>query len=273
MKSNVAIGQLEKLAKTGAVTSWRLPPKNLRLGSNEVHVWRAWLDVAATQVESLRQSLAGDELARAERFYFRRDRKYFIVARALLRIILGHYLDIEPSQLRFYYSQHGKPVLASDLGADALNFNLSHSDGLALYAVTRGREIGVDIERVQDDLAHEDIAQRFFSPREVSMLRALPTTIQKEAFFKCWTRKEAYIKARGEGILATLSKFSVSVVPDKPAALLSVNGDPQEASFWSLQDLAPGPGFAAALAVEGHNWRIKCYQWPGLYRSSKGVPL
>jgi 4'-phosphopantetheinyl transferase len=270
MEGNLAMGQLEEAPKRGFVISWCLPPKDLLLESDEVHVWCSSLDLEAPQVESLERSLAGDERVRAGRFYFQKDRKYFIVARALLRLILGHYLNIEPGQLRFYYSQYGKPVLAGDYGADSLNFNLSHSNGLALYAVTRGREIGVDIERVQADLAHEDIAEKFFLPREVSMLRALPITMQKEAFFKCWTCKEACIKARGEGILLALGQLDISVAPGKPVALLSVNGDPQEASLWSLQDLAPSPGFVAALAVKGRNWRIKCYQWPKRYRSRKG---
>ncbi len=242
--------------------SWCPPPENLTLGNDEVHVWRAFLDLPASQVQSLQQTLVAEELRRAERYYFQKDREHFIVARGLLRAILGRYLRIEPSQLRFCYGPHGKPELAGQTGGEALRFNVSHSHGLALYALTRDRKIGVDLERIRPDLADEKIAERFFSPREVAVLRALPTNMQPEAFFACWTRKEAYLKARGEGLALCLDQFDVSLAPGEPAALLSTNGDPQEVSRWSLQELDPGPGYVAALAVEGHAWQLKCWQWP-----------
>lgn len=245
------------------IRSWYPPPKVLTLGSDEVHVWRASLDLPASRVRGLQQTLAADERARAERFYFQKDREHFIVARGVLRDILGRYLDMQPGQLRFCYSPNGKPALAREFGGDALRFNLSHSHGLALYAVNSGREIGVDIERIRHDLAKEQIAERFFSPHEVSVLHALPANMQKEAFFTCWTRKEAYIKATGKGLTFPLDIFDVSLVPGEPAALLSTKWDPQEASRWSLQELNPGPGYVAAIAVEGHHWRLKCWQWPG----------
>ena len=231
------------------------------LDNNEVHVWRASLDLTASHVQILQQTLAPDERARAERFYFQKDRAHFIVARGLLRVILGRYLDRPPDQLRFCYNSNGKPALAKEFNRDTLCFNLSHSHGLALFAVTRGRELGVDLERVRPHLADEQIAERFFSPREVAMLRALPTNMRTEAFFNCWTRKEAYIKARGEGLSFPLDQVDVSLAPGEPVALLSAKADPHEASRWSLQELAPGPSYAAALAVEGHDWRLRCWQW------------
>ena len=244
------------------VSLWYPPPKTLMLESDEVHVWRAALDLKASHVQSLQRTLSADERVRAERFYFPQDRGHFIVARGLLRAILGRYLDMEPGQLRFCYSSYGKPALARESSGDALRFNLSHSHGLALYAVTRGRELGVDLEYLHPHLAYEQLAERFFSPREVTVLRALPTNTQQEAFFNCWTGKEAYIKARGEGLTLRLDQFDVSLAPGEPVALLSTNGDPQEASRWLLQKLAPGSGYIAALAVEGHDWRLKCWQWP-----------
>jgi 4'-phosphopantetheinyl transferase len=142
-----------------------------------------------------------------------------------------------------------------------LSFNLTHSHQLALYAVTRRREIGVDLEYVRADFADEQIAERFFSPREVAALRTVPENLLKEAFFHCWTRKEAYVKAKGEGLSIPLDQFDVSLAPGEPALLLSTRDDPQEADRWSLQALFPGSGYVAALAVEGRTWRLKCWQW------------
>jgi len=231
------------------------------LGDEEVHVWRAALDVQATQVQSLRRTLTADERARAERFHFQKDRKHFIVARGLLRTILGRYLDVASRQLRFSYSPYGKPSLASEFNGDALCFNLSHANGLALFAVTRGRQLGIDIERVRADLADEQVAEQFFSLREVAELRTFSGSVRSLAFFNCWTRKEAYIKARGEGLSLPLDQFDVSLAPGGPAILLSTAGNPQEAFRWSLRELTPGAGYVAALVAEGNSWRLRCWQW------------
>jgi 4'-phosphopantetheinyl transferase len=190
-----------------------------------------------------------------------RDREHFIVARGVLRAILGRYLNRVPECLSFSYGARGKPALAGESDTDAIRFSVSHSHGVALYAFTRGREVGIDLERIRCDLAAVEIAERFFSRREVAMLRSLPTAVQHQAFFRCWTRKEAYIKAKGEGLSLPLDQFDVSLAPEEPAAVLGAQRDPSEASRWSLQDLAPAPGYAAALAAEGHGWRLACWQW------------
>lgn len=231
------------------------------LGSNEVQVWRASLHLGASRLDALLATLTADERARAARFHFPKDRDHFIAGRGLLRAILARHLDTDPATLCFRYGRRGKPALAipSDMGA--LRFNLAHSYGLALYAVTRAREVGVDLERMQPRL-EEGIAERFFSPREVAALRALPGDRQREAFFACWTRKEAYLKAKGDGLALGLDQFDVSLAPGEPAALLRTEGDPQEASRWSIRELDPAPGYAAALAVEGRNWHLTCWQWP-----------
>jgi len=252
--------------KAAPITSpgppWRTPPETLVLGSDEVHVWRATLDQTPSQRQRFFHNLAADEQSRAERFYFERDREHFIVARGVLRAILGGYLNRMPACLSFSYSSHGKPALAGGSDGNAIRFSVSHSGGVALYAVTRGREVGIDIERIRSDLAVAEIAERFFSPREVATLRELPTEAQSQAFFCCWTRKEAYIKARGEGLSLPLDQFDVSLAPGEPAAVLGTQRDPSEASRWSLQELTPAPGFVAALAVAGHGWRLTCWQWP-----------
>lgn len=243
---------------------WRPPPDILRLGRDEVHVWRVSLDQTAARVQNHLRTLSPDEQRRAARLYFARDRDHFIVARGVLRTLLGRYLNRDPGQLRFCYNPQGKPTLSRESGGDWLRFNLSHSHGLALVAVTRDREIGVDVEQIRSDLADEQIAERFFSMQEVARLRALPPALQAEAFFNCWTRKEAYMKAQGVGLSLPLDQFDVSLVPGEPAAVLSTRGDPHEASRWSLRELMPGPGYIAALAVKGHDWRLTCWQWTDL---------
>lgn len=176
--------------------------------------------------------------------------------------MLGRYLNIPPEQLRFCYGPYGKPGLAEDSSGVPIRFNMSHSHELALYAVTREREVGIDIEYRREDFASEQIAQQFFSHGEVAALRALPAQAQVEAFFNCWTRKEAYIKATGQGLSLPLDQFDVSLAPGEQAALLSRQDQPQEASRWTLQELAPGDGYAAAVAVEGSGWQLNCWQWP-----------
>ncbi|MCL5670567.1 MAG: 4'-phosphopantetheinyl transferase superfamily protein [Acidobacteria bacterium] len=253
---------MEAVPITSPVPSWRSLPETLMLGSDEVQVWRANLDQTPSQVQSFLHNLAADEQARAERFYFERDREHFIVARGVLRAILGGYLNRAPECLSFCYSAYGKPSLAGESDGDVIRFNVSHSHGIALYAFTRGTAVGIDLERIRFDLAVAEVAGQFFSPQEVAMLRTLPTEEQTLAFFRCWTRKEAYIKARGEGLSLPLDQFDVSLAPGEPAAVLGTQRDPSEASRWSLQELTPAPGFVAALAVAGHDWRLTCWQWP-----------
>ena len=232
------------------------------LRCDEVHVWRATLDQTPSQIQSFRHNLAADEQTRAEQFHFERDRGHFIVARGVLRALLGGYLKRTPERLSFCYNAHGKPALAGESDGDAIRFSVSHSHGVALYAVTRGREVGIDLERIRSDLAVAEIAERFFSRREVAMLRTLSTEEQREAFFRCWTRKEACLKARGEGLSLPLDQIDVSLAPGEPEAVPGTQPDSSEASRWSLLELIPAPGYAAALAVEGHGWHVACWQWP-----------
>jgi 4'-phosphopantetheinyl transferase len=196
---------------------------------------------------------------RAGKYYFKRDRDRFIIARGALRKILSRYLCVAPGQIRFTYSPYGKPALAE--AAHELSFNVSHSHEVALYAVTLGREVGLDVEFIREDFASMEIAEHFFSREEVAALRALPSHLQTLAFFNCWTRKEAYIKARGEGLSHPLDQFAVSCAPGEPAAILSSKSDPLEVSRWWLHELRPGPGYAAALALQGGSRRLSLWQW------------
>ena len=231
-----------------------IPP--LDLPANEVHIWLAKLDDYSAA--SLKLLLAEDELARATRFHFDRDRNHFIVARALLRKLLASYAGVGAAELRFSYAEKGKPSL-EESQQGSLNFNLAHSHGLAIYGFSRGRELGVDLEFIREDLADEKIAERFFSPSEIDELRKLPAELRKQAFFDCWTRKEAYIKARGDGLSMPLDGFDVSLAPGEAAALLRNHKEPGEVTRWSMQSLTVPAGYVAALVAEGHDWQLKTF--------------
>ncbi len=245
----------------GRYQGWLLPPEGLPTWGADVHVWLAELEQPAHLVQRLAGILASTELLRAQRFRFERDKRHFIVARGALRSILSLYLQIVPAQIQFTYGPRGKPALAAACDDGRLRFNVSHSHELALFAVTRDREIGVDIEfmRPLDDA--ESIATHFFSINEQMVLRSLPAHLKHQGFFNCWTRKEAYIKATGEGLFQPLDEFDVSLAPGEPAQLLAVRGKPDEAQRWTFQALQPPAGYAAALAVEGSNWQLSCWQW------------
>ena len=216
------------------------------LRNGEIHLWHGPLQPAPGEVAHLSRGLSPDELERAERFHFEKNRNEFMFTRGLLRQLLGFYLGNNPAALRFVYSPHGKPSL---LDNNTLKFNLSHTDGMLVCAFARHREIGVDIERIRQDFKVEEIAERFFSMTERLALRELSALERYAAFFHCWTRKEAYIKARGEGLSHPLHQFDVSLAPGQAAALLATRPDPEEARRWALWDLAVSPHYAAALAA------------------------
>ncbi|HKY26788.1 MAG TPA: 4'-phosphopantetheinyl transferase superfamily protein [Pyrinomonadaceae bacterium] len=247
---------------------WRHPSDVGTLADQEVHIWRVSVSQAQSSVTHLSRLLDEEESKRAARFHFERDRVRFIVARGGLRIILGQYLKIDPAVIEFSYSAHGKPALSRAHSDSVIKFNLAHSHDLALYAFSPKRELGIDVEHMRPEVAGDDIAKRFFAAPEVDALRSLSAERRLEAFFNCWTRKEAYIKARGEGLTFPLSNFVVSMTPGEPASLLTVQDSPQEAARWSLQELDAGEGYAASVAVEGHDWRLKLWEGNSLLQST-----
>ena len=246
---------------------WNTPLPDLVLSERDVHVWRAWLDQPGWVLLRLEQLLSIDERKRADRFRFEQDRHRFIVRRGVLRIILSGYLVGGPNRLQFRYGAHGKPVLESP-DEDNLHFNLSNSEGLAVYAVTRHREVGIDLEYLKAIPDAEAIAERFFSKRENATLRALGTDQKYEAFFKCWTRKEAYIKAIGDGLARPLDQFDVSPAQGESAWILRAEGDPHAVQRWSFQQITPQSNYTVALAVEGHNWKMTCLTWSNTFSDS-----
>jgi 4'-phosphopantetheinyl transferase len=226
------------------------------LEPDEVHVWRLSLDCEPAALLAFRDILSDDERVRADRFHFSRHRDHFTAGRGQLRTLLGRYLGRDPAGLCFQYNLQGKPSLPNPEG-QALRFNLAHSHGLALLALSRQREVGIDVERVRPEVACEDLAGRYFSPREVAALRSLPAELRRLAFFHCWTRKEAYIKAIGKGLSLPLDSFDVSVMADEAALLEARHED--EGRRWSLCALEVPDGFVGALAVEGEGWRLRLF--------------
>ena len=248
-------------AAPGSSTGMAGANPSIALQHDEVHVWLADLNQSEFPAREIDRILSEEERERAARFYVQRDRNHFAVGRAMLRSILGRYLNADPRHLQFSRGPHGKPVLATERGADALCFNIAHSHDVALCAVARGRDIGVDVERVREDVDVDLIAERFFSQREIAALRLLPPETRLKAFFTCWVRKEAYVKARGDGLAMGLDSFSVSFSPGEPPALLDVEGHPEEALAWSLTELDVAPSFAAALAVRAGEFRVKRWEF------------
>lgn len=228
---------------------------------NEVRVWSVPLDHGPASTRRLVQLLSPDELSRANRFRLARHRNHYAVGRGLLRSLLGQLLDRDPAELEFSYTRYGKPFLANE---DRLSFNVSHSGGHALFAFGPARELGVDLEEASSTAAEERVAEHFFAPREVAALRSLPSDEQPRAFLRCWTRKEAYIKARGEGLSLPLEDFEVTLVPDATPGLVHTAWSSDEPDEWSLYDLSDlCPNHVAALAVRGRRCRISARCWPG----------
>lgn len=225
---------------------WLPAPFSLQLGANEVHLWRASLDCDPAVRSRLEGALAPDELARADRFFSQIDRNHFVVARGILRELLGGYLRFAPSKIQFCYGDNGKPALREETHGSFLQFNLSHSGGLAVYAFSFGRKLGVDVEIVRPQSAADEIAERYFAPGELAELRKLPQTLKAEGFFSCWTRKEAYVKAHGAGLSIPLDSFTVSLTPGGPVDL-----DSTDSAEWSINSFKPSEGYIAAIVAEG----------------------
>ena len=238
-------------------------PFGLTLPPGEIHVWSVRLDPPADRVEALGRPLSDDEWARANRFRFDKHRRQYVVGRGALRTLLAAYLGTRPEQVTFSYGPRGKPFLAP---RQDLYFNLSNSDEMALVAFVLGREIGADIEYLKPMPDCEQIAERFFSESERVVLRGIPAERKEEAFFNCWTRKEAYLKAVGEGLAAPLDSFDVTLAPGEPPRMLTLKGDAAAASRWLFEHLRPAPDYIGAVAIErereGEEWAMKTWSFP-----------
>jgi len=233
---------------------------NYTLPDDEVHVWQTTLDMAASGFAKLQQILSPDERERADRFHFEVDRRRAVIGRGWLRLLLGQILNLPANELQFEYDEFEKPGLIP--GQDLpLQFNVSHSGDLILIAIAIGRAVGVDVERIRTDLDPDSIAARFFSAGERKILASLAGPARYQAFFTCWTRKEAYLKARGVGLSLPLDQFDVSFLPNEVPRLLATRPDPAEAGRWRLEALDVAAGYVAALVAPASAWKLKCWNW------------
>lgn len=248
------------MAETPCI-QWPKPPGGFSLGARDVHVWAAPLLMLPEQTAAYESSLSPDELTRAGRFLFERDRRRFIIGRGILRAMLGSYLQRHPAQIQFTYTQRGKPCLSGLSSNEELHFNLAHSEELAIFAVSRIRGIGIDVEKLRPMSDVEGIAERFFSEHESRQLQSLPAPEKQAGFFNLWTRKEAWLKATGEGIGEMLNQVEVSLRPGEPARLVSIFNDAHAATTWSLRELIPATGYTGALAVPATDFRMHCWSW------------
>ena len=244
---------------------WAAPTGDFTLGEGQVHVWRLQLDAPEERIGALRALLSPAELTRADRFLRREHGRRFTIVHGVLRLILAEYINVAPKAIQFQKNEYGKPFLAHEIPVE---FNISHSGELALIALTVGRAVGVDLEQYRERLEMEKISKRYFSSTEFSQLMNLPDSQREEAFYACWTRKEAYIKARGEGLSLGLDRFDVAFVPGAPPALLRSDVSSEEVNRWSFIDLKLQPRYAAACVVEGRVHALRRWDAGKLYPSA-----
>jgi len=243
--------------------TWRPPASPVfdALGE-DVHVWAAELDLAREGLNRLRERLSSVELQQAARFHFDEHRNRFVASHGMLRAILSRYLETESGKtLEFKSGPYGKPALTGPPARSGLQFNLTHSQDLMLLAVTRAGAVGIDVERIRAMKDAAELVERFFSPREIAAFRKLPAAQQPEAFFNLWTRKEAWLKATGEGIGLLLDRVEVSFEPDAEGRLLRVPRGYESPTRWTLRDISPARGYAAAVVIEAPNVAVRCWRW------------
>lgn len=244
---------------TNLLSMWPTGPLDPQFEAGAVHIWRINLDVSDSRLDALRAFLSPDEVTRAERFHFEHHRRRFVAGRGQLRALLGRYTGLEPSEVRFFYARYGKPGLQPESSGSLLRFNFTNSHERALCALTQAYEIGVDIEHLRPMRDAEPIARRFFTAREAHRLSTLPEAERLEAFFLCWTRKEAFLKATGEGLHFELDRVEVSVEPGEAAEIVSLDGDPGAAARWSIRSLKPEPDYVGAVVLEGPIKTMNCW--------------
>jgi len=237
----------------------RTPIRDLRHGA--LHVWRIRIDQPGTVIHGLEGHLSSDETRKADALGREVDRRRFVVAHGALREILASYTGHAPRDLSFGSAFAGKPILIDEVGEQPLRFSLSHSEEWVLVGVTLSVEVGIDIERINPGTSVEAIAERFFSRREAEALCALPAEHRTAAFFAVWARKEAYVKARGEGIVNRLHRFSLSVDPTEIPVLLDDSMDEDAPLHWRIYDLDVADGYAAAVVAEGSEHRLRVADW------------
>ena len=240
---------------------WISGPSSPRLTESQVHVWRASLDVSSEVLRSLEESLTDDERTRANHFSFERLRRRFVARRGLLRELLASYVQAEPRELRFAYGNQDKPRLVGEPAWEAMSFNVTHSQGWALYAVTLSRDIGIDLERIRPEVEALEIADRYFTQSEAEAITRAPVGGRSILFFKYWTCKEAWIKAMGGGLSIPLDGFQIVFGPEECTARVVDLKQPDGDSPWFVHQLMVGSEHAAAVAVDDPGLEFQLWDW------------
>jgi 4'-phosphopantetheinyl transferase len=223
--------------------------KQLNLGVNDVHIWYLDLNLYLDKLEEFKAILSQEELTKAFKFKFEKHQNRFIITRANLRLILSKYINIAPENIEFIYSEKGKPSLAQNYDDLGIEFNLSHSGELALYAVTKDKRIGIDVEKIRTNCDVESIAKRFFCESEYQFISRLPEGEKQRVFYQVWTRKEAYLKATGEGLGGGLDTIELDL-ESKDTKIISIKGEEKTSNNWYLYELKMPENYLASLAVE-----------------------
>ena len=251
-----------------ASSDWPAPPQELVLADDEVHVWCGILDLSESLINKFMNTLSEDEQNRANRFYFLRDKNRFVAARGMLREILSFYLGGKPNTIQFQYSLYGKPSLhpyfnehISPPKSSEIKFNVSHSNAIALFGITKYRQIGIDVEYTKPLPDMDKVAERFFGFQENLKYQQLPKKQKLTGFYHCWTRKEAFIKAIGEGLSYPLDQFEVSFLPNEKPSIMHIKNNKVQGEAWSLKALEPSPGYIGAVTVEGKSLRFIKYEF------------
>jgi 4'-phosphopantetheinyl transferase len=258
MSPPAVLGAAEPLGEPG-------PSFDLRRG--EISVWRIFLDTGPHQLKGFENILPSDELTEAARLATPLHRNRFVVARGVRRAVLARYLKCQPAELRFDHGPHGRPTVTDHPGRSLLRFTQSRSAHLALIAVTSQHDVGIDIEQIRLDLADRDVVRRCFARKESRELLRLPGHLWPQGFFGVWTRKEAYLKATGQGLSYPLDAFEVTTSPDSEAALVTHRDDPREVDRWQMRTYWPAPNFIATVAVDGVEVKLRHFDWPRTWTS------
>ncbi len=248
-------------------STWNIPPENFFLSNQDLHVWRAALDLKRDRIQEYSKWLSNDEMEKAESYYSVRDKDRYVVARGILRTILASYSGTEPAAIRFCYEENGKPVLLDPYGKKSIYFNVSHSEGLALYVFARSFNVGIDVEFMRDISEMDEIVKEFFSAKERICFDALPAGERKKVFFKWWTLKEAYTKATGRAVFHSSDEPDVLALIDEQENSWHIMGNSDDASTWSISDITPDQDCAGAIAVEGTDFNIHYWHWPNEHES------
>ncbi len=251
-------------------TLWKRATSGIAPGWNDLHVWRVHLPSVAHQQESFLQTLSDSELTKSRHFRFEKDRNRYVLSHGVLRQLLGTYLDVPPQRIAFEETVQQKPILSVANEKETLCFNLSHAGDYALYAVARGREVGVDIECIHHEVDIALVASRFFSPREIKAFEQATGEEQRTLFFQYWTRKEAFLKAWGKGMTFPMEQCDVSAMSGSRVSPVTVAGAEKDGAGWYGVDLLPATGYAAAVVAKGEDWNLSCWHYGGQMDSLAG---